>query len=198
MSPTPIGAPVTKELSWTDERLVKECSEGNEAAWSALVEKYKGLIFSIPIKQGFSQEDAGEIFQAVCFDLLSELPRLREAKALPKWLMQNAAHKCFHWKRRTARFLASDDADLAATLRDPADAADALIQEVEEEQMLREAIAKLTPRCAELVRMLFFDTPARPYEEIAMKLGLATGSIGFVRGRCLDRLRKALEAAGFK
>jgi RNA polymerase sigma factor (sigma-70 family) len=198
MSPTPTGAVAARELSWTDERLVKECSEGNEAAWSALVEKYKGLIFSIPIKQGFSQEDAGEIFQAVCFDLLSELPRLRAPKALPKWLMQNAAHKCFHWKRRGARFLVSDDADLAATLRDPADAADALIQEVEEEQMLREAVAKLTPRCMELVRMLFFETPARPYEEIARNLGLATGSIGFVRGRCLDRLRKALEAAGFK
>lgn len=198
MSPTPISAVVTKELSWTDERLVKECSRGNEAAWSALIEKYKNLIFSIPIKQGFSQEDAGEIFQAVCFDLLSELPRLREAKALPKWLIQNASHKCFHWRRRNARFLPGEDADLVSTLQTPDKTAEALIQEVEEEQILREALAKLTPRCAEMIQMLFFETPALPYEEIARKLGLATGSIGFVRGRCLDRLRKTLEAAGFK
>ena len=34
--------------------------------------------------------------------------------------------------------------------------------------------------------MLFFETPARPYQEVARRLGLAAGSIGFIRGRCLD------------
>ena len=45
--------------------------------------------------------------------------------------------------------------------------------------------------------MLFFETPARPYDEIAKELGLATGSIGFIRGRCLAQLRKQLEKKGF-
>ncbi|MFZ3363707.1 MAG: hypothetical protein WA153_09715, partial [Candidatus Acidiferrales bacterium] len=73
------GAPV-----WTDTRLVKECLRGSEAAWSALIDKYKNLIFSIPIKYGFSSDDATDIFQAVCVELLSELPKLRKPKALPK------------------------------------------------------------------------------------------------------------------
>ena len=35
--------------AWTDERLVKACLSGNEEAWSLLIEKYKALIYSIPV-----------------------------------------------------------------------------------------------------------------------------------------------------
>ena len=45
--------------------------------------------------------------------------------------------------------------------------------------------------------MLFFENPPRPYQDIAKKLDLATGSIGFIRGRCLSKLRKQLEKMGF-
>jgi DNA-directed RNA polymerase specialized sigma24 family protein len=69
--------------------------------------------------------------------------------------------------------------------------------EVEREQALREALSEMVGRCRELVRMLFFSTPAVPYDEAARRLGLATGSIGFLRMRCLKRLRRALEGKGF-
>jgi len=68
----------------SDERLIGRCLKGDQEAWSALIDKYKNLIYSIPMKLGMHQ-DAGDIFQSVCVDLLSELPRLREHRALPKW-----------------------------------------------------------------------------------------------------------------
>jgi hypothetical protein len=46
--------------------------------------------------------------------------------------------------------------------------------------------------------MLFFENPARPYQQVARSLGLATGSIAFIRGRCLTRLRRQLEKMGFR
>jgi DNA-directed RNA polymerase specialized sigma24 family protein len=45
--------------------------------------------------------------------------------------------------------------------------------------------------------MLFFESPARPYREAATRLGIATGSLGVIRGRYLARLKKRLEEAGF-
>jgi len=58
-------------------------------------------------------------------------------------------------------------------------------------------MSELTPRCRQLVHMLFYDEPARPYQEIAETLGIAVGSIGFIRQRCLERLRKRLLEEGF-
>jgi len=39
-------------VSWSDERLVKECLNGNPDAWAAILEKYQKLIYSVPIKYG--------------------------------------------------------------------------------------------------------------------------------------------------
>jgi RNA polymerase sigma factor (sigma-70 family) len=182
--------------AWPDTRLVRECISGKEEAWCALIFKYKNLIFSIPLKYGFSADESTDIFQAVCLDLLSELPKLRKVKALPKWIMQITAHKCFHRKQQDRRTEVADPTDKQFEQSTPA-RAEEILREAEDEQGLRQAMSELSPRCRHLVRMLFYDEPARPYQEIAETLGIAVGSIGFIRQRCLERLRKRLLEAGF-
>lgn len=198
MKPTspPRSAPVRDSTS--DVSLVRRCLDGDDAAWAALVNKYRRLIYSIPVKQGFSPEDASDIFQSVCLELLKELPRLREPRALAGWLIKVTTHKCFHYRRREARYIAADPEHMPPrTESSGAPALDELFAELEQEQLLRDAVATLTERCKRLVSMLFFEFPPTPYEEVAETLGLARGSIGFIRRRCLDRLRRNLEDRGF-
>lgn len=184
---------------WSDERLVSECRKGSEQAWSALIDKYKNLIYSIPVKLGM-YEDAADIFQAVCLDLLSDLSRLKEPRALPKWLMQTCYRKCLQYRRRAERhvpFAENHDGAAAAVTDEQSPVPEDLIAQLEKEQGLRDALAQLSPRCERMVRMLFFELPPRPYQEIARELDLANGSIGFIRGRCLAKLRTQLEKMGF-
>jgi RNA polymerase sigma factor (sigma-70 family) len=181
--------------AWNDERLVQECLAGNEEGWGLLIEKYKALIYSIPVKYGLPTHEAAEIFQSTCTELLERLPELREPRALPKWLMQVAHHQCYRWKRQQGRLVSSDSEELPVP-ETPA-IAEGLVQQTQEEQMLREAMAALSPQCQRLVQLLFFEIPARPYAEVAAELGLATGSIGFIRQKCLLRLRRHLDEAGF-
>jgi RNA polymerase sigma factor (sigma-70 family) len=185
-----------KFKAWPDPRLVRECLNGNEEAWSALIDKYKNLIFSIPIKYGFSADDATDVFQSVCLELLSQLPKLRNPQALPKWIMQVTAHKCFHGKRQQQRTEVVNPNDPKFEQSTPS-RADSILREAEDEQSLRQAVTALPPRCRQLIQMLFFEEPARPYQEVARTLGIAAGSIGFIRQRCLERLRKGLIDAGF-
>jgi DNA-directed RNA polymerase specialized sigma24 family protein len=72
-----------------------------------------------------------------------------------------------------------------------------LVADLEQEQLVQDAIAQLPPRCREMIELLFFESPPLPYADVARRLRLATGSIGFIRGRCLERLKKILEAKGF-
>jgi RNA polymerase sigma factor (sigma-70 family) len=187
-----------RELAWSCERLVCECCKGNQAAWSALIEKYKNLIFSIPIKFGLSREDAADICQAVCVDLLSDLPRLREPRALPKWLMQASYHKCLRFRRQKLDLL-DDPAHIEERPETRTEELpEEMLYQLQREQMLRDAVATLPARCNRLIGLLFFDEPPRPYQEVAKELKLATGSIGFIRGRCLKLLRQRLEKEGFR
>ena len=186
------------KASWSDDRLVSACRKGDQQAWAALVDKYKNLIFSIPIKLGL-YNDASDIFQSVYLDLLNDLPRLREPRALPKWLMQTCYHKCLQAQRRAEKNvpLAEEDGEFRADGDVPSTLPDDMLVQLEKEQMVRNAISELSPRCERMVRMLFFEMPPRPYEEIARELGIATGSVGFIRGRCLVKLRQQLENMGF-
>ncbi|HMD49324.1 MAG TPA: sigma-70 family RNA polymerase sigma factor [Bryobacteraceae bacterium] len=178
-----------------DEELVMECRRGSEAAWGALVEKYRNLVYSVPAKYRMPPEDAADVFQEVWTDLFAELPRLRNPGALRSWLITVAGHKCYHWKRLQNMRARGCDPDLESV--DPQGTFLDWKHEVEREQMLRDALLELPPRCREMVQLLFFEQPARPYKEVAERLGLAEGSIGFIRGRCLDKLRAALEKMGF-
>ena len=182
--------------AWSDTRLVKACLSGDEEAWSLLIDKYKALIYSIPVKYGLSRQEAADVFQATCTELLVRLPELREPRALPKWLMQVAHHESYRWKRQSQRTVSRDaERDLPEPTT-PA-IAESLFQQTQEEQMLREAMTVLTPQCRRLVELLFFETPSRPYTEVAAELGLAVGSIGFTRQKCLERLRVQLDELGF-
>jgi RNA polymerase sigma factor (sigma-70 family) len=196
MSTAPGRAKQSGDSALSDEQLVRDCLNGKESAWSALIFRYKNLIFSVPIRYGFSQEDAADIFQAVCMDLLAELPRLRKPKALAGWLIQVTRNKCFHRKRETQRRPVQEIGD--SEFPGSEESADNLVSEVQRDQLLREALAELPPRCRRLVQMLFFETPPRPYLRVARDLKLAPGSIGFIRRRCLDKLRARLEQLGFQ
>jgi RNA polymerase sigma factor (sigma-70 family) len=115
--------------------------------------------------------------------------------------MQTCYHKCLHYQRAADRLveLAPEGADCNAA--SPASSADDLpeqmLVQLEQEQILRDAISELPEKCERMVRLLFFENPPRPYENIAKELGMATGSIGAIRGRCLAYLRKHLQKRGF-
>ncbi len=184
--------------TWPDERLVRECCKGNQDAWTGLIDRYKNLIFSIPIKFGLSREDAADVFQIVCIELLAGLPKLREPKALPKWLMQTTYHQCLRWKKDRLNLLDDAQAIEERLESHPEELPEEIFDQVQREQSVRDAIAALPPRCSQMVAMLFFEDPPRPYEEVAKQLRLATGSIGFIRGRCLKKLRELLKERGFR
>ncbi len=183
------------QAAWPDERLVAACLSGEEEAWEALIQKYKRLIYSIPFRYGATAEDAADIFQAVCVELYAELPRLRKVDSLRSWLMTVTARQSLRSKKQRAKHSGVDVDELREG--DPATVETAAwMAETERAQMVGEAMEMLSERCRTLVKRLFFEDPPKPYEALAKELGLAVGSIGFNRGRCLDKLRKALEELG--
>jgi RNA polymerase sigma factor (sigma-70 family) len=196
MSPASSKTGKKEPATWSDTLLVKECLAGKEEAWSLLIDKYKSLIYSIPVKYGLPPQDSADVFQATCTELLVRLPELREPKALPKWLMQVAHHESYRWKRQGQRVISRDGDNELPEPEIPPIAED-LVRQTQEEQLLREAMATLTPQCRRLVELLFYEVPARPYTDVAKELGLAVGSIGFTRQRCMERLRRQLEDLGF-
>jgi RNA polymerase sigma factor (sigma-70 family) len=115
--------------------------------------------------------------------------------------MQTCYHKCLHYQRAADKLVElapeGTDSDAALPASDADELPEHMLVQLEQEQILRDAITELPEKCERMVRLLFFEIPPRPYEDIAEELGMATGSIGAIRGRCLAHLRKHLEKKGF-
>ena len=196
---TRLTAPST---SWDDTRLVRACLDGNADAWTALIAKYQRMIYSVPLRYGAQPQDAADIFQQVCVELFSKLGDLRKVESLRSWLLTVASHQSLRWKQMRIRndlpLDSQDDGQPPIEVMDAAPLASEQLVQIELQQVLRESVDRLSGRCAALIRMLFYGDEALPYADVARRLGLATGSIGFIRGRCLERLRKLLAETGFQ
>ena len=192
---SPFCARCGQTIDSEDARLIAACLQGDQKAWRTLIDKYKRLIYSIPMKYGASAEDASDVFQSVCIEVFNSLSQLKNAESLRSWLITVAVRQSYRWKKKQANHVELDA--LEPEVAEELAAAPETVLQIQQEQIVREVVEKLPPRCAELVRLLFFEQPPLPYAEVARRLGLATGSIGFVRGRCLERLRKILVESGF-
>ncbi len=197
MKPEAVVEARRPEAAWSDEALIGACLKGDEQAWNALIEKYKNLVYSAPVKYRMAPEDAADIFQGVWLEAYKELPRLRSVGAFKGWLMTVSTNKCYQWKRRTASRGTMLGEEETPEVPDERPLPREIQLTMERDQLMREAIAVLPDRCREMITMLFFSDPPMAYGEVAAKLGLAEGSIGFIRGRCLKKLRAALEQRGF-
>jgi len=193
----PLGSTDTprrdRDAPWTDSELIEACLGGRQFAWDALIARYRTLVYSVILKSGGASGEEDDVFQAVWLDVYNQLQRLRSRESLRAWLCTVTRHKCYHWRLRRHRLPEGLDESWAATIPDHATLPPDTLEEIERSQDIREAIDALPDRCRQLILRLFLEDPPPPYAEIARSLGMAEGSIGALRGRCLDRLKHEIE-----
>jgi RNA polymerase sigma factor (sigma-70 family) len=189
------------EVPSTDDQLLAACLRGDQAAWDTLVDRYAALIYSIPLKYGFREADAADVFQSVCVTLLEKLGTVREPRGLAAWIITTTSRQCLALARRQTRER-NRSADNQVTAEDEAAAPDELPEDeilaLERQYAVRAAVTQLPPKCRGLIEALFSDAHEQTsYQQLASRLGIPMNSLGPIRARCLSRLRRLLTDAGY-
>jgi RNA polymerase sigma factor (sigma-70 family) len=171
--------------------LVARVGDGEQEAWDELIERYAPLVWSICVRYQLSRPDIDDVGQSVWLLLVEQIGNLREPAALPGWLAATTKRECLRVLRAARRH---DHAALPPEDQLPPDTPDSMIEQeiikAEHDAALRAALAELPPVCHELLWMLISD-PAPAYAEVSERLGMAIGSIGPARARCLERMRRS-------
>jgi RNA polymerase sigma factor (sigma-70 family) len=181
--------------------LFAACLRGDPAAWDSLVDRYAALIYSIPLKYGFREADAADVFQSVCVTLLEKLGTVREPRGLAAWIITTTSRQCLALVHRQTRER-NRTADRQITAEFEAAAPDQLPEDemlaLERQHIVRAAVNQLPPKCRGLIEGLFSDAHEQTsYQQLADRLGVPMNSLGPTRARCLSRLRHLLTAAGY-
>jgi RNA polymerase sigma factor (sigma-70 family) len=180
----------------SDADLVRRCLADDASAWVALTERYGDLVFGIARRHGLAPDAASDVVQEVFVALLAGLRRLRNAERLLAWILRAARRESWRQVRRS-RARRRREEGVARVEAEPALAPAAAIAAEESRHVVREAYAALGERCRRLLDALFLADAGVPYERIASDLGLAVGSIGSLRRRCLEELRDHLSRLGY-
>jgi RNA polymerase sigma factor (sigma-70 family) len=201
--------PSRADVPTSDDDFVAGCLRGEQAAWDGLVDRYAALIYSIPLKYGFSEADAADVFQSVCLILLENLGSIRTPGGLAAWLITTTTRECLALirKRRREQSRSGGEGSLegAAELIDPRRLPEEEVLALERQHLVRLAISQLPENCRRLVEALFSDAPEpdpsganrTSYQQLAHSLRIPINSLGPTRARCLERLRRLLDAAGY-
>jgi RNA polymerase sigma factor (sigma-70 family) len=177
--------------------LVDRAAAGDEGAWNEIVERYAPLVWSICGRYDLGHDQTHDVGQTVWLLLVEKIGSLREPAALPGWLATTTQRECFRVLRVERRH---EHAELPPEDQLPPDPDATMIEEAvlaaERGAAVRAALGQLPSGCQALLSMLARDPPAG-YTEISAALGVRVGSIGPMRARCLDRLRRSPQVASF-
>lgn len=181
----------------TDEQvteLVRAAAAGDRAAWHTLVDRYVALLWAIALRHGLNDSDAADVVQTTWLRLLEHIDTVRDPARIGSWLATTAQRESLRTLAHRRRHVLKDDSALF-------DGPDRLLAPVDEALIAREqaraaqqALECLPPTWRSLVELLTQDPPPS-YEQIGEDLGVPIGSIGPTRGRCVRRLRAAVEAS---
>jgi RNA polymerase sigma factor (sigma-70 family) len=176
------------------EGLMRAAQDGSEEAFGELVAELTSTLWHVARATGLTQPDAEDVVQTTWLSLVSHLKTIHTPSALKSWLVTTTRREA--WRVRAARHRQlPTDQEWLISIPDQDTASDERVVLAQEMRDLRAAFLTLPDRCQELIRIVAFV--ARPdYDEVAAKLGMARGSVGPTRKRCLEKLRTALYQEG--
>ncbi len=175
--------------------LLDRVSEGDQDAWRYLVEHHGPMVWGAARAYSMNRADAEDVCQVTWVLLAENLHKLRQPDALPAWLATTARREALRLVKARRR---ETPAGVDTLLLDVADVADGPENRAVRTAVLSrvaQAFAGLSQRCQQLLRVMAV-APDTSYNQIATALGMARGSIGPKRNRCLTALRRSLAATG--
>jgi RNA polymerase sigma factor (sigma-70 family) len=200
---TPFVSVTVTADQMSDETLVLACRRGEASAWDALVNRYQRLIYTIPRRAGLDEDQAAEVFQRTFARLLESMDRIRQPGLIHAWLVTTARRETLQLLRvqRTEQSFSETsypDHELKnEAIPDDKPLPNELLEQLEEQHLIRRAMAAMDQRSRDLLFLLYYHPQPMSYAEIAATLDIPEGSVGPTRARCLMKLRRLLELAGF-
>jgi RNA polymerase sigma factor (sigma-70 family) len=176
----------------SDRSLIKGCRKGNVGTWRRVLDRYERLVFSVPRRYGLSREDAADITQLTFTILFQSMDTLSEDSTLGAWLTTVARRHTWRALARKQREAAHKHDGSSEDIALLANGGTEDVEHWERAQWLNYGLSRLGKPCRDLLTALYLEPEQPTYAEVASRLGMAVGTVGPARIRCLKRLRRIL------
>lgn len=180
--------------------IVRRVRAGDRGAWGELVRRQEARVRAVAREHRLNEADAADVCQNTWLVLAENLESLRDPAKVSGWLATIARRESLRVLALRRREMLGQD--MVPDMADDLVGADAGCPETcavmaDRNRALWTAVAGLPARCQRLLGIAAYS-PDLTYPQIGHELGIAAGSVGKTRTRCLALLRRRLAAAGLR
>jgi RNA polymerase sigma factor (sigma-70 family) len=168
------------------ESLVQAIRANDNDAWVELIGRFDRMLRRIVRSYRLNVSDTDDVLQMVWLDLHQQVDHLRDPHAIGAWLVTATRRVALKALQRHVREHLTDDPELLDSI-DPGQL-DAELLVAERKDVLKRALGTLPHHQRRL--MVLLATSPLGYREISAQLDMPMGSIGPIRARSLERLRR--------
>lgn len=174
-----------------DSALVERCRAGDDAAFTALVDRYKDLVFGLIVRLVGDRQRAEDLAQEAFLRIHRGLPYFRGEASLSTWIYRIVVNLCAQERGRRAPDVSLDEPDERGRPRVEAAQADRAFTDLELKDRLRKALDQLPDHYRVLIAAHYLD--GVQYEALAEALDVPLGTVKTHLHRAKRRLREILE-----
>ncbi len=176
--------------------LVAAAAAGDQTAWVEIVDRYTPLLVGVLRQCRLTTAELEDIAQTVWLRLVEHLDDLREARALPKWIVTTGRREAWRYLSVERRTSPQDPQSVGWSHAGGDEGSEEELLRAERHQALLAGLAELEPRQRQLLLLLIEDPPLS-YASISRLTGIPVGAIGPTRGRAIERLRRTPQLRAF-
>lgn len=184
-----------------EDTLVSKAQNGDESAFTILIQAYKARIFGTASKFGRDPEEVRDLAQEISVEVWKGIRAFNRNAPFEHWLSRVATNRCLRFVRRNYRrhsmevvgtSIRDDAGDMAAEL--PDETAHPHREQAEARELLALAMARLSAKDALVITLK--EVEGRSVADIARDTGWGEGTVKVRAHRARQRLRKILEDMG--
>lgn len=183
-----------EDLIW-----VEQAQNGDQIAYSKLLEKYRESVYYTMLKMARNAEDAEDLTLEAFGKAFNRIHQYSPNFAFSTWLFKIASNNCIDFIRKKRIKVTSMDTglktndgetvyfDAKSNTKDPSEH----VIHDEKVQAMRDVVSKLKPRYRVLIEKRYFEELS--YEEIANELDIPLGTVKAQLFRARDFLSNLME-----
>jgi RNA polymerase sigma-70 factor, ECF subfamily len=138
----------------SDEALIKRIAGGDQLAMRTLYARHRIPLYRWLLRIVRNETVAEDLLSDVFLDVWRQAASFEGRASVSTWLLAIARYKALSARR--ARVDTELDERITSTVADPADSPEAALQEKRRRELLRKALAKLSPEHSEVIDLVYY------------------------------------------
>jgi RNA polymerase sigma-70 factor (ECF subfamily) len=189
LSGTATGAAGRQRL---DETLMESIAAGDKLAMQVLFQRHNVRVYRFVLRLTRNASVAEDIVSEVFLSVWRRADSFKAQCQVTTWLLAIARHQAVSALRRRSE--AQLDTDMAASIADPSDNAETLLDRQDRSKIVRACLTQLSPAHREIIDLVYYHE--KSVEEVARIVGVPRSTVKTRMFYARSHLAKLLKRAG--